>query len=254
MESTDTAASRERVLADHPAPKPPPFAQRLENLLDGRLGTLTLTENRSRILSAKALADGKLAVRIHRCFVSASDQILATTAAFLSGDLDGKERRRALAIIRQHFELEVTQEHESKPARLPTLHPIGCRFDLREVRDRINRDYFDGQLNVHITWGREGSRRHQRSIRLGSYQARNSLVRLHRALDRPWVPAYVIESIVYHEMLHADIPPEISGSRRTIHTREFKRRERLFPHYERSEAWLKKNLDRLLRGGRRLKC
>jgi hypothetical protein len=46
--------------------------------------------------------------------------------------------------------------------------------------------------------------------------------------------------IVYHEMLHADLGIEHNGGRHSYHSREFKRREKLFKHYERSLAWEKK--------------
>ena len=46
----------------------------------------------------------------------------------------------------------------------------------------------------------------RRSIKLGSYSATERLIRVHPALDRPWVPRYFVSYIVYHEMLHHVIP------------------------------------------------
>ncbi len=60
------------------------------------------------------------------------------------------------------------------------------------------------------------------------------------------VPRYVVESVVYHEVLHATLPPVMKNERRRIHTPEFRRRERLFPNYQRAERWIDRNPKRLL--------
>jgi len=54
------------------------------------------------------------------------------------------------------------------------------------------------------------------------------------------VPRYFIEFVVYHEMLHADMGTEEHEGRRSIHSREFRKRERLFEDYERAMAWERK--------------
>lgn len=221
---------------------------RLDDLLDGDLGSLTLTDNRSRIVSARNGPAG-LEVRIHRSFVDAPDETLQEVARLLDG-ARGARRRRALAAIREHFE---DHRAPAKPVarRAPAVEPRGRHFDLRPIRDDLNRRFFGGRLEVEITWGRTPSRRRRRrhrgfSLRLGSYHAEDRLVRVHRALDRADVPRYVVESVVYHEMLHAVVPPvKNPGGRRQIHPPEFRRREREFPHHEEAERWLAANLGRL---------
>lgn len=221
--------------------------QRLDRLLDGRLRSLTLTDNRSRIVSARDTTGG-LEVRIHRSFVHASQATLARVVEFLNG-ARGSRRQRALEEIREHFELH-RQPQSRKPRRI-SIEPQGRRFDLAEIRDELNRRYFGSALDVEITWGRtpkkrRGRRRRGFSLRLGSYHDPERLIRIHRSLDRPGVPRYVVESIVYHEMLHAAVPPVVRpGRRRQLHPPEFRRRERQFPHYEAAESWLAKNLGRL---------
>jgi hypothetical protein len=51
------------------------------------------------------------------------------------------------------------------------------------------------------------------------------------------VPPYVVEFIVYHEMLHAQLGVEEQNGRRAVHTRELRRREKLFKEYEKAIAW-----------------
>jgi hypothetical protein len=136
-----------------------------------------------------------------------------------------------------------------KPAE---LRPVGSTLDLREVRDRLNAAYFGGRLAVDVTWGRAapggagwGARR---SIKLGTYTFESRLVRVHPALDHPSVPRFVVDAVVYHELLHAALPePVTRGGRRVLHPPEFRARERLFPHHERAERWIEANLAKLLR-------
>lgn len=73
------------------------------------------------------------------------------------------------------------------------------------IYSSLNEEYFDGSLSVDITWGRRQTRGVYRKRRLGSYDAAGSLIRIHPALDKPAVPRFFIEYIVYHEMLHAAI-------------------------------------------------
>jgi predicted metal-dependent hydrolase len=56
-------------------------------------------------------------------------------------------------------------------------------------------------------------------------------------MDSKRVPGYFIEYVVYHEMLHAAIGIQEREGRRSIHSAEFKKREKLFKYYERAMAW-----------------
>jgi len=221
------------------------LARRLDEALGGALGSVVLTDNRSRIISARSLA-GALEVRIHRSFVGAPESTLVEVAKFLGG-ARGAARRRALAAIREHFD-----RHRGEPRpRRRILRQEGHCFDLAEILDELNHRFFDGRLELKITWGRQGTKRRRRrgqgiSIRLGSYHDAERLVRIHPVLDHSSVPRYVVESVVYHEMLHADLPARRSpGGRRRLHPPEFRRREREYPEHERAERWISSNLERL---------
>ncbi len=224
--------------------------RRLRAHMPGRVGTVTLTDNRSTIVSARE-SGRRLEVRIQRCFVSAPDGTLAAIATFLGSGKGSRARRQSLAVIRRYFERHRPPTPAGRRRRRVVLRPVGHSVDLRQVRDELNRQYFGGELTVHVTWGRalprrRLRRRHNFSVRLGTYGHTDSVVRIHRCLDRSDVPRYVVESVVYHEMLHAALPPVIKNGRRRIHTPEFRRRERLFPNYQRAERWINRNLKRLL--------
>jgi predicted metal-dependent hydrolase len=53
------------------------------------------------------------------------------------------------------------------------------------------------------------------------------------------VPRHVVEYLVYHEMLHLRHPVKLRGSRRCVHSKEFKEEEKLFPHFEEAKRYLK---------------
>ncbi len=220
---------------------------RLDRHLRGRLGALVLTDNSRRILSVRPVGE-RWDVRIHHCFLHAPEDTLRAVADFVARR--GAKRRQPLSVIRQHF-AQHTAPVVQVPRCSPRLRPCGACFDLAELKERVNREYFDGALDVAITWGRARSpRQRQRGgfhIRLGSYHEPTRLIRIHPLLDRPEVPLYVVESIVHHELLHAALPPVPCRSRRAVHTPEFRRRERLFRHFTAAETWLVQNLERLVR-------
>jgi hypothetical protein len=229
---------------------------RLDHLLGGRLAELVLTSNRRRILSARPAPrrPGSFAVRLDASFAAAPEEVIRAVALWIAAD--GGPRRRALAVIRRYFETSCEAAEEGPPARRRRpvgLQPLGCRLDLRQVRDELNRVFFDGRLHVGVTWGRAPSRRRgrgrsgKRTVRLGSYCWESNVIRVHRALDHASVPHYVVASVVYHEMLHAALPPPAPGSRRRLHPPEFRRLEARFPDHERAQRWIGRHLGALLR-------
>jgi hypothetical protein len=207
-----------------------------------------------------------LDLRIHRSFAIAPEPVLRAVAAFLWSSKGSPSARRALVAIREHF-----HHHRPDPRTLPpagqaktrhlSLCPVGGVLDLRQIAGDLNQRYFDGRLHrVRITWGKatgESSQPASRcrratttSLQLGSYSYEDRLIRIHRVLDRADVPRYVVESVVYHELLHADLPPVTRNGRRYFHTPEFRRRERHFRQFERADCWVRDNLHQLLRARR----
>lgn len=246
-------------ISEEPAPrrpgKLPPAAREEEALrrsldrrLDRRLWSLTLTDNRRSILSVRPAKEDPegLVLRLHRAFLGAPDRVLDAVAEVV-GAAKGERLPRARELLRSHV-VAYWERHGRPSALRQPLEPVGRTLDLEEVRDELDRRFFDGRLEVEITWSRvmPGTVCRNRSIRLGSWEADTGVVRVHPALDHPGVPRFVVESVVYHELLHADIPPEIRGGRRHVHTREFRRRERLFPRHGKARRWIKRHLQWLL--------
>jgi len=75
---------------------------------------------------------------------------------------------------------------------------------------------------------------------LGHYDPAHNAIVISRIFDQFLVPRYVVEYIVYHEMLHLKHPVRLRGSRRCVHSAEFQAEEKLFPRLEEAEAFLKR--------------
>ncbi len=213
--------------------------------LADRLGQpirLVVTDNRSTMLSAKPKG-GRLEVRLHHMFLTADEDILSAI-----GDYLGEGAARAASIIDRFVE-----EHRGRfvAAGRPqsALRTEGRHHDLRAIVDDLARRHFGGRVEVRITWGkRVQPKRGQRSLQLGTYLPEERLIRIHPVLDQPWVPVFFVESVVFHEMLHHDMPAVVQNGRRHYHTSAFRKRERSFEYHSAAEQWQKENLWRLLRG------
>jgi len=112
----------------------------------------------------------------------------------------------------------------------------GRWHNLEEIFARLNREYFGGELSLHrLGWSLQNSH-----TTLGHYDAGHGTIVINRALDSPSTPAYLVEYLMFHEMLHMRFPVERDGHRRVVHSREFRRAERAFPKYEEARRSLKR--------------
>ena len=197
-----------------------------------------ISARRKRAASPRAYYD----VRLHHMFLGCEQTLLNHLVGFIRGeDQAGEPVRRYIQRHREAICYEVEAE------RLTTL---GQFHDLEWLKARASRLLGDPEAlhGVQITWGRRG--RGKRTIRLGSYDFEQRLVRVHPSLDQRVVPSFFIEYIVYHELLHALYPPiEDASGRRCVHTEEFKQMETRYPLYHEALAWEASSLHELLEEG-----
>ena len=133
--------------------------------------------------------------------------------------------------------------------RAPTqvIFTAGEHHDLREIFDELNARYFDNKIDAAITWGaRTGRPRRRNSIKMGSYSVEDRLIRIHRSLDRAFVPRFFVAWIVFHEMLHQVHDIRVKNGRREFHSKEFLADEAQFEHYDEAKLWERWHLDALL--------
>jgi hypothetical protein len=245
------ASSRQEIQHPGRSLRAPRIARPLEEIqleLDvlgympsGKVLILKLTDNRHTIVSVQRGRDA-YRVRIHRMFASAEPRQVRALARYIVHN-DKNASTQLSAFIERH------QHLVSKPpraARRMVMRTSGQVHDLAVVFDRLNRRFFSGKHEARITWGPSRRRPNQRSIKVGSYSLEDGLIRVHPALDNEGVPAYFVEWIVFHEMLHGKHAIREVGGRRCFHPPEFARDERRFPDYGRARLWEKANIDQLL--------
>jgi len=136
------------------------------------------------------------------------------------------------------------RENNQRPAYRNNsgLNPRGKYYNLLEIFNELNTIYFQEALQQpHISWSRRKNRH-----RLGSYHADQKKLLISRILDHPHVPLFVVEGIVYHEMLHMIHPIQRHNGRRIIHGRNFKNDERKFVNHIKLERWLKQDYPEFL--------
>jgi hypothetical protein len=207
---------------------------------------LTLTDNRSVLLSFRR-AGGTTLIRLHRMFLHAPPAVVRALARSLR-----RASRGASGLVRR-FMNENLHRVRRVPRPLPPLVTAGSVYDLTHLFDRLNARFFSGRLRVPITWGRGSGRARRGGLTFGSYDPVLGLIRIHPVLDRRDVPAYFLESVVYHEMLHHQMGGIPDGAGRTVyHSRAFRQAEARFPWHQQSLAWEKENLPRLLRASHEL--
>jgi hypothetical protein len=123
--------------------------------------------------------------------------------------------------------------------RLAATNPRGQQFDLERLFDELNKNYFGGGLQrPHIGWSTRNWRR-----QFGCYDPGPNQILLNRRMDRPGVPQFAVEYVLFHEMLHVKHPTRRSGCSLVSHSREFREEEKRFAEFERA----RRVLDRLAR-------
>ncbi len=117
----------------------------------------------------------------------------------------------------------------------------GSVYDLDEIFASLNSQYFGNAIpKPALTWSAKKTYRI-----LGHHDATHSHIAISRSLDTSDTPLYVVEYVVYHEMLHIHHPTKHVNGRRYNHTAAFKRDERKFAYYEEAERWVERNVRRL---------
>jgi hypothetical protein len=110
----------------------------------------------------------------------------------------------------------------------PALPAKGRAHDLDESFERVNKKYFDGRLaKPSLVWNRTLTMR-----KFGHYQPSRDTLMLSISLDDSRVPAFVIDFVMYHELLHKKHGAASVNGRRQAHSPIFRADERLFTQFE----------------------
>jgi hypothetical protein len=213
------------------------------HLSRGRV-TVTLTDNRYTMISVRRVPkDRRYEVRLHHMFADADPVITRALARYVA-DNDPESSRVLGEFIDQNAGYV-----RGRARRHPTqvIYTAGEHHDLRQIYEELNAHYFGNKIDAAITWGaRNGRPRRRNSIKMGSYSVEDRLIRIHRSLDRAFVPRFFVGWIVFHEMLHQVHDIRVKNGRREFHSKEFLADEAMYEHYDEAKQWERRHLDALL--------
>jgi predicted metal-dependent hydrolase len=187
------------------------------------------------------LREGKLLVRLSDILEGAPELVLRAIAHILLAKMyrrpiepeHAARYRRYVSgrdiVKKAHLVRQIRGRKLLRPAK-------GHVYDLDAIFDDLNARFFHGLLGrPRMSWSQAGTR----SV-LGHYDPAHNAIIISRVFDHFTVPRPALEYIVYHEMLHLKHPVKLRGSRRCVHSAEFRAEERLFPHLDRAKQLLKR--------------
>jgi hypothetical protein len=186
------------------------------------------------------LREGRLLVRVSDLLEGAPEYVLKAIAHILLAKMYRKPVDRGHARCYRRY---VSGQHMARKAHLvrqmrgrKRIHSAqGHTYDLDAMFEELNLRFFHGLLGRPLmTWSGEHARN-----RLGHYDPAHNAIVVSRVFDQARVPRWVVEYIVYHEMLHLKHPVRMRGSRRCVHSAEFQAEERLFPRLEEARQFLR---------------
>lgn len=187
------------------------------------------------------LRQGKLLVRLSDLLEGAPDTVLHAIAHILLAKMYRQPIDRVLAAryrryVGSHELVRKAHLVRQMRGRKRLLSARGHFFDLETVFEELNARFFHGLMaRPRLSWSPTKTRRI-----LGHYDPAHNAIIISRIFDHPGMPRYVLEYIVYHEMLHLKHPVKLRGSRRCVHSAEFQAEEKLFPRVAEANAFLKR--------------
>jgi hypothetical protein len=177
-------------------------------------------------------------------FLEAPRNIMEELACYIQ-----KEKQTMPSTIKVFIDDNIKTLDYSNRVDTEKLCTQGSAYNLKKIYDHLNVDYFESTLPLNITWFGQYNQRSRSRVTFGLYHDPLKLIKVHRLLDTPAVPDYVVHYVVYHEMLHYVCPAyrDEKGMQR-IHNKEFKKREKEFRYYGLAQEWIKDHYIHLFRG------
>ncbi|MCH9633164.1 MAG: hypothetical protein S4CHLAM6_15160 [Chlamydiae bacterium] len=195
---------------------------------------LTINDNRSTMISILERKRKYARISIHRMFLNSTNEVVIALAELVKN----KKSKEHSQTIRHFIDESSTDYEYREKLDKKKLDALGNFFDLNELYQKVNKQYFQSELDLSITWFGNKNRRPKSQICFGLYQQPLKLVKINRILDQKNTPTYFIEYIIYHEMLHHIYRPETSASGyRRIHTQKFREKEKEFLDYNQAKDW-----------------
>jgi len=177
----------------------------------------------------------KIKLSLHASLAEGSPDIKQALCLYIK---KGAKAKEASSLLSQY--LDVHAGKKGKAPRPVQIQTKGRVYDLDKVFSEVNRDYFNDELKLAITWFSPRVKK-QRFATLGLYDDKRKLIKINQTLDSEKCPYYFVAFVVYHEALHSVHPVTFCASRgkRVIHGPEFKADEKKFSSYALAKKWQK---------------
>lgn len=211
------------------------FQQQVEDLSGVKL-KLKINDNRSTMLSVRWEPDCTK-VSLHRMFLQAPQNVMQSLACYIR-----QEQKMISRDIKAFIEDSLKKLDYSHTLDKSKLYIQGNIFNLKDLYDELNDEYFNGKLKLFITWFGKPSQRNKSRVTFGLYHDQLKLIKINRLLDSPTVPRYVISYVIFHEMMHYVCPSYVDekGLHR-VHNKEFKTKEARYKHFDLAQKWIKEH-------------
>ncbi len=187
------------------------------------------------------LREGALLVRLSDLLEGAPETVLRAIAHILLAKMYRKPIARAHAARYRKY----VHSHEIRNkahlvrqlrGRKRMVSAKGRYYDLDAIFEEMNMQFFGGmQARPRMSWSQGRARN-----LLGHYDPAHNAIVVSRIFDHPQVPRYAVEYIIYHEMLHLRHPVKLIGSRRCVHSAQFRAEEKLFPQLGAAQRFLRR--------------
>ncbi|MCJ7625582.1 MAG: hypothetical protein MUO76_18975 [Anaerolineaceae bacterium] len=186
--------------------------------------------NSSSLFSANSSKD-PITLNINICFMNASTGILDDILkAIFRKDKKAQMRVKQSAQKDEFSQILI----ELAAIAMPQSSSQGQHYDLQHSFQRVNNGYFKGELaEPALLWNRTINTR-----RMGYWSPIRKAVVINILLDSSDVPQYVLDFVMYHELLHSVLGSKAGKSKLYSHTKEFKQKERSFSRYQEAENFL----------------
>jgi hypothetical protein len=184
---------------------------------------------------------GGVELMVHEGFIGAPDEVLEA----LAGAALSRRTARRMQLVRAYAAgadfTRLSLQLESNGSAAQPAPVGGSHHHLERAFERVNRLYFAGSLpRPALTWSRRATYRE-----FGHYQPSSDTVSISRSLDAPSVPEYVLDYVVFHELLHKKLGMKTAGGRQYAHTPEFHHEEKRFERYAEAKVFLQEYSRRL---------
>jgi hypothetical protein len=201
-------------------------------------------------------------LRIPKIFADAPDDVLRSLSAWARLAMQRKSpaRRTERQTIEKFLHAWIASGHEDDAhtrklvrgraaRRIERLNPKGVHHDLEAILAAVNAEYFDGELEAKITWSARWGGLSTQTMAKDEAGKPYALLTISRGYDHKSATPEIVGGVVYHECLHIAVPPESRDGRRSVHGREFRRREKEYRFYEAWRKWHAEKLPGIIRRG-----